>query len=118
MPTMTTSGRTPSCWNAEELPGAAEARLDLVADEQHVVLLAERLDAAQIACGREVDAALPWIGSTRTAATFGFIARSIAREIAVGEHREAGRQRAEAVLVLRLFREADDRRRPPVEVAR
>jgi hypothetical protein len=40
------------------------------------------------------------------------------REIPVGEHREAGRQRAEPILVLSFLGEADDRRRAAVKVPR
>jgi hypothetical protein len=67
------------------------------------VLLAQRLDAAQIAGGREVDAALPLdrLDENRRDVR---VHRPLDRaEVAVREHRESGGQRAEAVLVLRLL---------------
>ena len=61
--------------------------------------------------------ASPWIGSTRNAAVFGVIAASSAAASPNGTLTKPGRERAEAVAVLRLAREADDGRRPAGEVA-
>ena len=40
--TVTMSGRTPLCWNAEPLAGAPETRLHFVDDQQHAALVAQR----------------------------------------------------------------------------
>ena len=61
--------------------------------------------------------ASPWIGSTRKAAVFGVIARLERVGVAERHADEAGRERAEAVAVLRFARKADDGRRAPGEVA-
>ncbi len=93
----------------EELAGAAETGLDLVDDEQCVVLLG---DLAQPLAGSPRAAttmpASPWMGSTRTAATFGVHGRLDGAGVAVGEDPEAGGEGPEAVAVVRLGGEADD----------
>ena len=50
------SGSRPQCSSAKKRPGAPEAGLHLVADEQRAVLAAGRLGAGEIAVGRQVDA--------------------------------------------------------------
>ena len=56
LPTITPSGWIPSHSIGEELAGAAESRLDLVADQQHVVLVAQLAQRAQEALRRHDDA--------------------------------------------------------------
>ena len=97
--------------------GPAEAGLDLVGREQHVVGGAELADPAQVAVRRDHDAALALDGldehGDRVRRDGGFERR----EVAVGHLDEPGRERAEPAAGLRVVGEADDRGRPAVEVA-
>ena len=52
------SGSTPECSIANILPGAPEAGLDLVDDQQDAVLVADLAQSAQELEGRDVEAAL------------------------------------------------------------
>ena len=58
LPRMYTSGTTPSWSQANVLPGAAEAGLDLVGDHQDVALGAQPADLGEEAVGRDDHAAL------------------------------------------------------------
>ena len=100
---------------AEELAGATEARLDLVA-EQHVVLLARSRRLAQEAGRRHDDARLALDRLDQEGAGVGRDGVAQGLGVAVGDDLEAGREGPEAVAVLRLGREADDGDGAAVEV--
>ena len=101
----------------EGLAGAAEAGLDLVGGEQHVVLGAEVADAAQVAVRRDDHAALALDRLDQDRDGVG-VDRGLDRgQVAVGDGDEAGRERAEAVAGVGVVGEADDGGGPAVEVA-
>ena len=58
LPSRYTSGTTPSRSHANVVADAAETRLDLVGDEQHVVPRADLAHRAEVALGRDDDAGL------------------------------------------------------------
>ena len=58
LPTMQTSGRMLVVFEGEEAAGAAEAGLDLVADEENVTLVTQGAEFCEIAWRRNDDAGL------------------------------------------------------------
>jgi hypothetical protein len=100
----------------EHLAGAAQAALDLVADQQHVVLLAEGRGLLEEALGRNDDAGLALNGLDDEGAGVRRDGRFESLGVAEGDDLEARGEGAEAVLVLVLGREAHDGRGAAVEV--
>src|SRR5690606_15103150 len=100
----------------EQPSGAAETGLNLVEHQQHAVLAAERAGRAEIARRRNDDArlGLDRLDEERDRARSD---RALERRgVAVVDRHETRRERTEILAVLRLAREADDRRRAPVEI--
>ncbi len=101
----------------EELAGASESGLDLVADQQGLVLTAQLVEALEIALGWNDDPALALDRLDEDPDHVGVHRVAGRLEIPVGQQREARREGTEAVAVLRVVGEADDRRGATVEVA-
>ena len=101
----------------EQAAGAAEPRLDLVEDQQHVVPLADLLGLLEVSGGRDDDAGLALYGFDEKRRRVRGDGRFERRRVAEGDDPEPRRQRTEAVLVLGRAREADEADRAPVEVA-
>jgi hypothetical protein len=101
----------------EGAAGAAEPRLDLVGEEQHVVLVAQRAHPAQVALGRDDDPASPWIGSSSTATVSSSIAPRARASVAVGHDVEPGVYGPKPLPGVGVGREGDDGGGAAVEVA-
>src|SRR5690606_22362436 len=100
----------------EQLARAAQAGLNLVEHQQHAVLGAKRASGGEIAGRRDVDTRL---GLNRLDEKRDGARSDRALEggdVAEVDRHEARRERPEVLTVLRLAREADDRRRTTVEV--
>jgi hypothetical protein len=100
----------------EHAAGSAEAGLDLVESEQHVVLATQLARGAEIAWRRDDD---PGFGLNRLDEKCYRVRRDRTAqllEIAEVDESETGRERPKVGAILRLGREADDRCRTAVKV--
>src|SRR5208337_1669397 len=100
----------------EQLAGAAEARLDLVGNQEHAILLADGRCFFQESGGRNHNAgfSLNGLDQERTGVWSNRAAQR--SRVAVGNNLEPRRERAEAVAVLLVGREADNGYRASVEI--
>ena len=99
------SGVTPACSNANILPGAPEAALDLVEDEERAALAAERREALQELRRRGPHAALALDRlDHHGGGLVGRRPRSTAARSFHGQKRTPGQQRLEGLAVLRRSR--------------
>ncbi len=102
----------------ERAAGAAQARLDLVGDQQHPVLGAQLARTAQVAVGRHDDAGLALDRLHQEPHHVGVGERGLERiGVAVGHGLEPRRERPEPAARVRVGGEAHDRDRAAVEVA-
>ncbi len=101
----------------EKLAGAPHASLDLVADHQHAVLPADAGALGQIAGRRHDHPCLALHRLDQERRRIGRDRRFERAGIAERDRLESGRERSEAVAVLRFRRESDDRDRAAVKVA-
>ena len=110
-------GHDPDEVAGEGRAGAAEARLDLVGDEQHVALGADRPDRRKVVGRRHEDAGLALDGFDQHG--HGVVVDRVGerRGVAVGHGAEARRERAEIVAGVRVVGEAHDGGGAAVEVA-
>ena len=99
----------------EELARAADARLDLVEDEQRVIFVAELAHALEVAGRWRVDAALALDRLEQHGARLVAHHGRELREVVVMDVVEAVRQRPEALVVMRLARRRQRRDRAAVE---
>ena len=95
LPSTYTSGTTSSWSQANVVPGAAEARLDLVGDQQDVDVGAELARGAQVALGRNDHArlALDRLDEERDGVLVDRLAQRV--DVAVGNRLEPRRERSE-----------------------
>ncbi len=100
----------------EELAGAAEAGLDLVAHEEDVVFVADLPECGEVAGGRNDDAGLALDGFYEECDCVVGDGRADGFGVAEGDLAEAGGKGAEAALVLGFGGEADDGDGAAVEV--
>ena len=100
----------------EALARPAEAGLDLVADEEHLVPGTDFADLPQIACGRNVDAGFALDGLDDDGDRVGSDALRDGVGVAVGDLREAGQVRPVIDERIWVGRHRDDGDRPTVEI--
>jgi len=100
----------------EELAGAAEAGLDLVADEQRVALAGQIAQRRQVALARDDHAPLTLDRLDQDGDRLLVDRRGDRVGVAVGQDAKAARERSEALAILIVRGEADDGRGAAVEV--
>ena len=100
----------------KEASGAAEARLNLVGDQEHVIVAADFLAAAQVAGRWNNDAAFALDGLDEKRGRIGRYRGFEGICVAIFHDLESRRQRAEVLLVFLFRRERNDCRGAPVEI--
>ena len=96
--------------------GAAQARLNLVGDQQHAALATDTRHLSQITCRRDEHASLALDGLDQESRRIWHDGVRQRRGVAEGNRTEARRERTESLPAFRVGREAHDRRGATVEV--